>query len=322
MNAMKKVLLVVLVLVVVAALWLFAAASGWLGSAEEIGEIHAGARPAATEKERAAVQAETTRLLGASPAKQVLFGDFHVHTTFSFDAFMANMPIAGGPGTHPPADACDFARFCSALDFWSINDHASTVSPRHWKETVDSIRACNEISGAGEEPDTVAFLGWEWTQMGLTPETHYGHKNVVLRDLEDDRIPSRPIGATATRATVMDANPFGGLAAGAFLQWTADERTHSLARFLSDQEALDVCPPGVPVRALPDDCAELAARPDELFAKLDDWNVASIVIPHGTTWGLYTPPGSDWAKQLEGAMHDDDRQTLFEIYSGHGSSDE
>jgi hypothetical protein len=47
---MKKVLLAGLVLLVVAALWIYAGASGWLGSAEEPGEIHAEARPAAVKK--------------------------------------------------------------------------------------------------------------------------------------------------------------------------------------------------------------------------------------------------------------------------------
>ena len=61
---MNKVLLGVLAFLVVAGMWLLAAASGWLGSPEAPGEIHAEARPAAATKERAAVQAETARLLG------------------------------------------------------------------------------------------------------------------------------------------------------------------------------------------------------------------------------------------------------------------
>ena len=107
------------------------------------------------------MQAETARLLGASPAKQILFGDFHVHTTFSFDAFLANLPIGGGPGTHPPADACDFARFCSALDFWSINDHAENLTEDLWRKTVDSVRECNAVAGDPADPDLVTYLGSE-----------------------------------------------------------------------------------------------------------------------------------------------------------------
>jgi len=267
----------------------------------------------------------------ASEAKQILFGDLHVHTTFSFDAFMLSLPLAGGEGAHPPADACDFARFCSALDFWSINDHAESISPTHWRETVETIRACDAVSSgaAGASggaapggPDTVAFLGWEWTQVGATPQDHYGHKNVVLRDLDPDKVPTRPIGAPGARSRIAAGNPFGTARSGAFLHAVGDARLHALARFFAERRDLERCPLGVPVRELPDDCQELVDTPDLLFEKLDDWGFESIVIPHGTTWGFYTPPGSDWAKQLSGALHDDDRQTLFEIYSGHGNSEQ
>ena len=314
---MKKVLLAILVLLAVAGLWLFAAANGWLGSPEASGVIHAGGRPAATTKERAAVQTETARLLGASPAKQVLFGDFHVHTTFSFDSFMMNLPLAGGPGAHPPADACDFARFCSALDFWSINDHAENLTADLWRKTVDSVRECNAVAGNPADPDLVTYLGWEWSHIGTTPDNHYGHKNVVLRGTADDEIPTRPIGSRGPATSGGLGIPF---AARAGLATVGGERGRSFVRLMSEVAAADRCPDGVPVRDLPIDCLESAPTPEVLFEKLDDWGHDSIVIPHGTTWGLYTPAGSDWRKQLPG--NDPSRQTLVEVYSGHGNSEQ
>jgi hypothetical protein len=286
---MKKVLLAVLALIAVAALWLFAAANGLLGSVEAPGDIHAEERPAAVKKERAAVQAGTSRLLGAPRGKQILFGDFHVHTTFSFDAFMMNMPIAGGPGTHPPADACDFARFCSALDFWSINDHAENLTAELWSKTVDSVRECNAVAGDPSNPDLVTYLGWEWSHIGSTPDNHYGHKNVVLRSTEDDEIPVRPIASRGAATAGGLGVPF---AARAALATAGGERGRSFVRLMAEVAGADRCPDGVPVRDL----------------------------PHGTAWGLYTPAGSDWRKQLPG--NDPARQTLVEVYSGHGNSEQ
>jgi hypothetical protein len=252
--------------------------------------------------------------------KQILFGDLHVHTTISFDAFITSMPMLGGDGAHPQADACDFARFCSALDFWSITDHAEQISPRAWRETADAIRECNDVAGRGESPDSVAFLGWEWTQVGMTPETHYGHKNVVLAHTEADAIPARPIAARGTRGMASAQVP-GLLRRGLLALLGGDARYQDLARYFAERGSLAECPEGVPSPDLPADCVESAETPGELFRKLDEWKTEALVIPHGTTWGLYTPPGSSWDKQLDLEQHDPARQTLFEIYSGHGDSE-
>ena len=41
--------------------------------------------------------------------KTILFGDLHVHSTYSLDAFIGNLPILEGEGTHPAADACNLS---------------------------------------------------------------------------------------------------------------------------------------------------------------------------------------------------------------------
>jgi hypothetical protein len=260
---------------------------------------------------------------GVARPKQILFGDLHVHSTFSFDAFQASLPMAGGDGAHPVSDACDFARHCAALDFWSINDHAVTLGQRRWAETVDAIRQCNEVVSNPENPDTVAYLGWEWTQVGPTPDQHWGHKNVILRDLDDDAIPTRPISAGLPPGTppLDEAGPSSFLLGLLYL----DERGRGgpeLARYLYETINFDDCPTGVPVRDLPTGCRETAPTPRDLFAKLDDWGHASMVIPHGTTWGFYTPPGASWDKQLSPEQHDPERQRIIEVFSGHGNSEE
>ena len=151
--------------------------------------------------------------------------------------------------------------------------------------------------------------------MGLTPETHYGHKNVVLRDTDKAGIPTRPIAASAGGVA---SNPPPTLARG--LLALSDQRFRDLAARWTTLSEATVCDEG-PVRELPPDCREIAATPADLFTKLDDWGFESIVIPHGTAWGVYTPARSTWDKQLEGALHDPKRQTLIEVYSGHGDSE-
>jgi hypothetical protein len=301
-----------------AALAVVVLAMGWLGNPEPRGKVTDRARPADQVAARVASNRAAAMRQGVAAPKQILFGDFHVHTTFSFDAFMQSLPVAGGEGARPPADACDFARFCSALDFWSVNDHAEGLTARQWRETVQSIRECNAAAGATQAPDTVAFLGWEWSQIDYLPETHYGHKNVVLRHTDDARIPARPIGSQSefTRGAIGGPPLLGRVGLGLL----GGQRGRDFVHLMLESADMERCAPDVPVRELPADCRELVETPAELFGKLDEWGHASIVIPHGNAWGLYTPPGASWDKQLAG--HDPQRETMMEIYSGHGSSEE
>ncbi len=255
---------------------------------------------------------------------QILFGDLHVHSTFSMDAFVWALPLMHGPGARPPADACDYARFCSSLDFYAHTDHAESLTPRHWSMIKDTVRACNEAAGPADNPDVVAFVGWEWTQMGNTPESHYGHKNVILRDTAEGQVPQRPVvaGGVAFRAMRNDPLPALERLAGPYVADFPNRKGQFLQqdkrRSLIDTP---VCAEDVRSPELPADCIEVADTPADLFRKLDEWGGEALVIPHGTTWGYYTPPGSSWEKQLTRAQHDPKRQKLIEIYSGHGNAE-
>lgn len=295
------------------------------GQHEGPGQASQARPPEAAIAARATAEKTALAGVGGTPTdKQILFGDLHVHTTFSADAFMRSLPMLQGEGAHPPADACDFARFCSNLDFWSINDHAEALTPQHWQETKDAIRQCNALAGDPKNPDLVSFLGWEWTQVGQTPADHYGHKNVVLRHTEDDEIPVRPIAALSPQliGTLRRQAPLWQRIQFPILDWPNRQRYLDLGRFIEEVRETPICAEGVDVHDLPADCVESADTPSGLFEKLAQWNYEAMVIPHGNTWGFYTPQGSSWDKQLVGAQHDPSRQFLIEVYSGHGNSEE
>jgi hypothetical protein len=298
------------------------------GRHEGPGEVTGSRIPPRVIKTRAAAQARDGAWLAgradvARPEKQILFGDLHVHSTFSADAFMMSLPIFQGEGAHPVADACDFARYCSALDFWSITDHAEGLTPRRWRETKETVRRCNALAGDPENPDLVTFLGWEWTQIGRTAKDHYGHKNVILRDTAEDAVPTRPIHSAsfATRA-MRQRPPFIVRWAPIFLDWPNRQRYADMLHYQDELRAVPDCPDDVNVHDLPAECLEGAPTPKVLFRKLHEWGFPALVIPHGTTWGIYTPAGSSWEKQLTREQHDPGMQKLVEIYSGHGNSEQ
>lgn len=319
-KSKKMLTLALLSITLLMVIIFYALAFGWLGKHDGPGVITDKAIPQAIIKERMATQAKAATIINTKPTQQILFGDLHVHTTLSFDAFLGSLPMLQGEGSHPLADACDFARFCSAMDFWSINDHAEASTPRRWAETVSSIQQCNAVGGNGSNPDTVAFLGWEWTQVGATPDTHFGHKNVIFRDIETEKVPKRPIHSGGIANSALRGLP---LRNGPILfALDPNQRMLDFNLYLHELRKSTECPPGKSVWELSSDCREGAETPGELFSKLDDWGFESMVIPHGTTWGFYTPPGSEFNKQLIGDNFDPDRQTLLEVFSGHGNSEE
>jgi len=255
--------------------------------------------------------------------KQILWGDTHVHTTYSMDAFYMSLPMMhGSRGAFPAAFACDYARFISQLDFYVLTDHAESYIPRTWKDQVDSIRQCNAISGNEDNPDLVAFIGWEWTQAGPTPETHYGHHNVIFKDYKEGQIPDRPIAAGGALANILRTQ-LADVNRNLFLLDPLNRDYYwSFADYLDAILSTPNCEEGIPSNYLPKDCYESATTPGELYAKLDDWGFDVEVIPHGTTWGFYTPQAASWKEYTNTPDNiRPDYNSLVEIYSGHGNSE-
>lgn len=315
----KAIALLAITLPVAAGVYTAGIALDWYGKPEPMGQIEASAVAPRVRDQQDSAQHLAARLLGVETPKQILFGDLHVHTTLSSDAFRMSLPMVQGDGAHPPADACDFARVCSALDFWALTDHAESLTEQQWNGSIESVQQCNAMAGPADNPDMVTFMGFEWTQAGPTPETHFGHKNVIFKDVEQDSLPSRPISSTFRAA-------FGSIPLKLRLlpplrDLPRRQRYYDFNHLIQSVGEQSFCPEQGHVRDFPSDCAEIAPTPAVLFRKLDEWGLDSIVIPHGTAWGIYSPAGTRLDKQLAGNMHDPARQILLEVFSGHGSSE-
>jgi len=288
---------------------------------ESPGVITGAARP--PEVVRAAGEAQRRAEAGVSdrePTRQILFGDLHVHTSYSWDGFLFTLPMVGGEGAHPPADACDFARYCADIDFFALTDHAESLTPDQWTRTKESVRQCNAVAGDPSDPDVVAFTGFEWSQAGLTPESHWGHRCVLLPEDAEAALPPRPVGF-ADRNEIY-ANLTGVLGLLRWLQpghWGEYRDARAHAEMLA---SIPTCPDDVDTADLPGDCRETAATPAELHARLDRHGLEALSIPHGTAWGIYTPATTDIRKHLAPGHYRPDREPLVEIMSGHGNSEE
>ncbi len=294
---------------------------------QETSEIQGDAKPAEVILESGARQkagvlalAERSGSTRGLPDKQILFGDLHVHTTFSQDAYLFSLPAVGGEGAHPPADACDFARYCANLDFFALTDHAESLRPLHYRLSKESVRDCNARAGDPANPDLVAFMGFEWSQAGLTPEAHYGHRCLVFPETADDLLPLRPIAAEDKRTAMLQTAK-----AISQLKWIDPTHWSRYSDYVTYADMLlesPVCPDGISSADLPAGCLEVAPTPEILHRKLDEWGGEVLEIPHGTAWGVYTPATTTMDKHLAPENYDADKMRLVEIMSGHGNSEQ
>lgn len=311
----KKILLLLVLLSLCAGLWFFAVGEGWFGGPWESEGVATGPRTQQVGNVMAFGQGVGVKKTADARAT-ILFGDLHNHTNYSIDAYLFSTGVVKGSGIVTPADACDFARYCSALDFWSINDHAEGLTPRVWADTVNSIRNCNAQSGDPANPDMVSFVGWEWSNSASDNiASHYGHKNVIFRTWEEGQVPTRAISSQPVYLLAK----LPSLLLGLMSLTDTVSGISDFGWYVNESRDTPACEDDVPATDLPADCREVALTPTTLYRKLDEWGFDSLVIPHGLAWGTTNPVTADFRNQLD--EHQQQYQKLLEVYSGHGNSE-
>ena len=93
----RFVLLSFAILIAAVAVYIGGAYFGLYGNHQVPGAATPNTIPASVINQRTKQQEAHTRKFRTDPSKQILFGDLHVHTTFSSDAFQMSLPMAVTP---------------------------------------------------------------------------------------------------------------------------------------------------------------------------------------------------------------------------------
>lgn len=285
----------------------------------------------------------------------VLYGDTHVHTGYSFDAWLSlrdytepNSTIGELIYERNVREACDYARHCSRIDFMMSSEHSENVDDVLWQRIQEELRDCDQAYG----PDAVSptglaplhvFAGWEWTQgnaaqLAVAPESaspeSYGHKNIAYRHLEAENLPASVIttgGATIDPASfTLEVCPSPAQCAVPFPDedYQVGGPCFETCSFLGTGACDSTCdwsdPDFAECDAANAGCPIFAFTAEDLFAALHVVNeqlgldTGPLVGSHGTTW--VTGGLADWDNQFP--EHDPSLAVYHEVYSKHGNTEE
>ena len=228
---------------------------------------------------------------------------------------MRSLPMLQGEGAHPPADACDFARFCSGA---RLLEHqrprrgrsrrstgrrprrrsaSATPSPAIRRTPTSSRSSAGSGRRSGRRPRTTTATR---TSSSATPTTTRCRRARSARSAPQLRRRAAPAGRRCWQRLPASRCSTGRTASA----------TSTSATYQAELRDVPTVPDGrrhaQAARRLPRVGAD-AAR--SCSRSSSQWGFDTLVIPHGTTWGLYTPPGSTWDKQLTAAQHDPEKQT-------------
>ena len=313
MRSIGILLVILLTLGSIASYVLFQASQGAYGDLVVAGTPTPERIPVAAIDTLDSSQLETAHSLNVFEPKQILFGDLHVHSSFSVDAFQLTLPSAGGEGIHPVADACDFARYCSTSTSGRSTITPRTLTPPSAGERPTTPSAeCDALAGDPTNPDSrhLPRLGVDPDRRS-TPDNHYGHKNVdPSRHREDELDPDAPDRRRPASGRSRDLTRRGASGPPSPRPGSPD-RQHRRARprhhgpAASRSSGARAPMPGrrPRPRTARSTAAEAAANPRRALreARRLGPRIASTVIPHGTAWGIYTPAGSDWRQAAHAA---------------------
>ncbi len=307
---MRKFILFVLTAAALIGALTFAAASGKLGRAESPGVISDQPSPPLPPPDNPFSQAETRTTLGALDGTDILFGDPRVYTRYSDAAHLLGLSALGGDGARPVADACDYARFCSAVDFWGTADHAELLTPARWRETLATLSQCNTIARQTDTHATEAFAGFTWSPVSAGSMTMATPAQVLFAETTPELAAVQPIGAGGLGAAVLRHDSL--IEQLGLIRFAAQQSTLNFASHTRDTRAFADCPDD----ATGADCRPVATTERELQARLANAGFDYQLTNIASTYGLYTAA-------LAEATHDDTATSeLFEIMSGYGSAEE